>query len=341
MNISKIPIFVIILLLSLPLTTTADTLYRVTVPLVDHSEQLAAVRLAVQQVVVKISGQRADGEKIISKINELNEDKLMDLVQNIAAQALPGNPLAHSLSVEFIPSALEHWLHTHAITPWSGHRPWVLVWLALEQDGELRFAPDAAQTILKHSAAQRGLPLLLPLLDLDDWQNLPAPTLATASEAQVRQASQRYNPDVMVTVVARQAAQGWQSEWRVFSAIHALTWDSSNEDLNILLQDGIERLTDVLAVHYRRDLNAPSSEFEVVIENVTHLNDYARVQDYLEGLDIVTATSLLEADSNRLHFRIHAHGGADGFARVASLGGLFERVDISTVGILVYRLRGF
>jgi uncharacterized protein len=340
MKIPGIRIFAVILGVCLPLSlhATVDDLYQVLLPVADQSEQSVALHAALPQVLLKVTGKSAPAIA-------LDEARLMSLVQGFAYREQPlwpGHAQPHSMQVTFMPAALDAFLAEQKLAKWSGRRPLVLVWLALENNGDTQWLNHAqeAQAVVEAVAAQRGLPLLFPLLDLEDWQALPLASLAQASEENVRRASLRYQADVILVAHARPAAQGWQSEWRVYSAAHPLHWGRADADLPSLLQDGIARLSDMLAVQYRGDANAPAETFELLIENVTHLDDYVRVQEYLDSLDIVSHATLLEADASRLHFRIDARGGVNAFARIAPLGGLLEAVEGVSGAVLVYRLRG-
>ncbi len=169
-----------------------------------------------------------------------------------------------------------------------------------------------------------------------------AAKLASESADKILAASKRYGPDLVMSMVLRPSAAGWQSEWRVHTQPRPLEWSRTGLDLPLLLQDGIFSLTDLLANQYVKQFNTPPDTFDIVIEDVSELDDFTRVQDYLAALDILSDTQLLEVDGARLHFRLTGRGGSEGFAQATQIGGVL-RLDeqASTADVSVYRLAGY
>ena len=81
-------------------------------------------------------------------------------------------PLPYILDVSFASSIVEAKMADHGLAIWGSVRPSVLVWIAYEQDGERSIVgtSDSSELVdgLLHLGAQRGVPLYLPVADLQD-----------------------------------------------------------------------------------------------------------------------------------------------------------------------------
>ncbi len=75
---------------------------------------------------------------------------------------------------------------------------------------------QASAEPLKRAAQNRGLPLRLPLADLDE-QIVGTPENLTAAQPDaLRAASERYAADALLAVDAKEADGKWQAQWRLW-----------------------------------------------------------------------------------------------------------------------------
>ena len=122
------------------------------------------------------------------------------------------------LKVDFDPSTTEQALRRAGLAMWGANRPSILGWWlndntdgsSLVGDGQASAAP------LRRAAQHRGLPLRLPLADLNEQIVATAPNLESADPAPLRSASERYNADALLAVHAREEGGRWQAKWRLW-----------------------------------------------------------------------------------------------------------------------------
>lgn len=114
----------------------------------------------------------------------------------IAGAARP----ATLLLMQFNAAAVKRLLSEANLPLWSERRPDVLVWTATDKRGKkyVDIESDMAKA-LNTSAADRGLPIVLPVLDLEDRRALPVARLWALDENQVRLASQRYATNAVLS----------------------------------------------------------------------------------------------------------------------------------------------
>lgn len=329
-----------------------DDLYRVTVTLQsrDKAARLDAMNRALRDVLVKVSGSRG----ILSRINPVysteQEEELMHLVDRFEYNkqaSVPGAGISHhNLTVRFVPEAITHLLKEAGITMWSKNRPLVLLWLGLQAGKHQRFINQEqyaeAYELIERHAQQRGLPVLFPSLDLDDLRNMPFNALNPFNARAANHASQRYAPNAVLVAHINQHGSQWNATWNLLNQEQQINWERSGVDLSALLREGIDTLGDTLAAHYSRQSRAPSSAFVLRVIAVNGLRDYAKVQQYLNNLDMVTSWRLKTLDPEKLELDVEAYGGADGFSRSVALERILVPVEQGSGGnILSYRLLAY
>ncbi|PPA01822.1 DUF2066 domain-containing protein, partial [Pseudomonas sp. MWU12-2312b] len=68
----------------------------------------------------------------------------------------------------------------------------------------------------RRAAQHRGLPLRLPLADLNEQVVATAPNLESSDPAALRAASERYSADAVLAVHAREEGGQWQAKWHLW-----------------------------------------------------------------------------------------------------------------------------
>jgi hypothetical protein len=122
------------------------------------------------------------------------------------------------LKVDFDPASTEQALRRAGLAMWGANRPSILSWWlngstegsSLVGDGQASAAP------LRRAAQHRGLPLRLPLADLNEQIVATAPNLESSDPTPLRGASERYNADALLAVHAREEGGQWQAQWRLW-----------------------------------------------------------------------------------------------------------------------------
>ncbi|HIP52560.1 MAG TPA: DUF2066 domain-containing protein, partial [Chromatiales bacterium] len=141
----------------------------------DATARNKAIRAALQQVLVKVSGNR----QILQREGVARElGNASSLVQQYRFRKEgEGDEGRLWLRASFDSTAINRMLRRHRLPVW-GTRPTVLAWLAVDRKGQRRFLTrerfPSAYRAMKQAAQRRGLTLLSPLLDLEDRRALKA-----------------------------------------------------------------------------------------------------------------------------------------------------------------------
>lgn len=317
-------------------------LYQAEVPVKDQSRdsRFEVYPEALAQVVVKLTGDRSVPQRPVLRSFMANAVRM---VQQFGYQELPDNmpileeEFSHLLVVNFDQTAVSQALIEAGVPIWGRTRPEVLLWLAIEDRGS-RYLLAADQSIeiqnqLDNAAHSRGLPMLLPLLDLDDQMQLNFADVWGDFRANVMQASERYGPDVILVGRMFRAFDGrWQARWSLYDGADPKSipqrWQSEVNDQQAALFSGVDGAADRIAERYAQVYTADSAG--TVALSVTAVNDlegYARAMAYLDSLDIVSSVQPVRVLNDEVLFTLHIRSDLAGLSRAISLGDTLVEVS--------------
>lgn len=304
----------------------------VSVPSKDAKQRDLALGAALRDVLVKVSGRRDPKsypgivQAMSSPGRYVEQYRYRTLaVETLGETELPTGELR--LWAHFDESAIGRLVLGAGLPAWGRIRPSVLVWLALESQGErdLVGVDDSATVtrVIRDVAALRGLPLVIPLLDLEDRSRLGAGDVWMAFREKILAASSRYQPDTILTVNAYpQGADLWEARWRLYAGEgFADDWTTRGPLLDAVLEAGMNDAADRLA---QRFAGTPGNTAEAAvglhIAQVRTLADYARVLAYLQSLDGVSRVDVTGAAGDRVSFHLKARGGQPALEQIIALG---------------------
>ncbi|OAI48852.1 hypothetical protein AYO45_00835 [Gammaproteobacteria bacterium SCGC AG-212-F23] len=180
-----------------------DWLYETKIPVTSQlpEARTAVLPQALAQVLVKTSGD--------SKILSNSEIKLALKNANKWLQAFSYTSAdenhRYQLVAHFSPKAVNHLLQEANIAFWGENRPVVLAWVEYETPGQVAEiihtdTPNSMASLLKDNADRRGLPLILPMMDFTDMNQVGVNDIVTKSIPVLSQAAKRYASDAMLIV---------------------------------------------------------------------------------------------------------------------------------------------
>jgi len=300
-----------------------------------------ALGTALEEVLVRVAGQDA-----VLKTAPAKQmlDKPDALVQQYRYFNEPGSePPLLKLWVRFDGDAIRNSLQQQGQAYWGSERPDTLVWLAVEDRGKryLVSADDGTdvQQQIALAAKQRGLPILFPLMDLEDQSQVRFTDIWGGFFENVTAASRRYNPQaVLIGRLNRSPSGGWSSRWHLEVAGKPSAWSDSRQQLEILSQQGIDDAADRLAASFAVGLSGGSrSTVSISVSGVDSLSDYARLSAYLKGLTAVVDMQVVRVAGAEIDYSLRLNGSLDDLTRTVTIGTVLEPVASDTPGS--YRLR--
>ena len=137
---------------------------------------------------------------------------------------------------------------------WSEIRPETLLWLIVDE-GEARqfYNADALPEIdaaLTITAKLKGLPLIFPLLDIEEQQKISITDVLGADSRNLLAVSTRYDAPAIMAGLLVKKGSCWQADWAFHFDGKIKQWNSPCEPLKTTLSIGIKGAYDVLSAYY-------------------------------------------------------------------------------------------
>lgn len=316
----------------------------------DPKVRSEAFALALLQVAVKVSGRRGAGANPVivdamqSPDRFVQQFRYRESAPQSAEGAASQGP-ALQLWVQLDPPAVDAMLREAGMPVWGRVRPSVLMLVVIESAAgrELLSSDDPGgwAAFIRRIAAQRGVPLVLPLMDLEDRSRLRASDVWAGFEDNVRSAAQRYQSEaVLLGRVYESVPNFWEARWRLLLENGRQEWLDQGEGLDAVLLAGVHESADLLASRFGGFTgNGSASGVEVKVTGIRSLRDYARALDYLSSLDQVSRVDVTRVDGTSVSFRVDARGGREAVRQVIALGNtLAEEAQTGLTAGLSYRL---
>jgi hypothetical protein len=278
----------------------------------DKEAEKNAKLTGFQRVIIKASGDRASIDNPVIKkalphssryLSQISYSELLDQT---------------ALKMRFSPAQVQGLLAQASVSYWASPRTNILVWLVestpygrdilWEQSGK-----DLVKQV-KLLADQRGLPMTIPVGDMDDVTSISAPDLWGGFVEPISAASQRYGTDAVLVVQINQSSNSSDVSWALYdekpefmldSSLVPHTGNASGETLQAL-EDMIDQVS-----HYYATKSALKSEALAATSltarfvNVTDANSIFVLERGLEKLNSVASLQLQQVNGHEVVFQIH------------------------------------
>ncbi len=270
---------------------------QVIVPDQGRESRAQAFSQALAQVVIKVTGlvgaPAREGIRVAMQKSDVlvsrYDYRKVDTGEEDQANRQPG----FMLDVSFNRAAVNKLLHDNRLPLWGDNRPETLIWVASEERGGRQMlgaeSPSTVVAALQKASDQWGVPLLYPLLDVEDSLSLSMAELWGLFPAPVVQASGRYGVDPVLAMRVYPSGQDKVSG-RVMFTFRGQVF---NEDINDVTMDvfachALSLVASRLAAFYAILSDGLSEHpLRLQVDAVNDVHDYAGLLRYLENLAAV------------------------------------------------------
>lgn len=306
-------------------------LYTVSVPLDPQNPQARddADREALRRVLIRVTG--SSDETQLQQLEQIFADP-----EHYVLRYRSGDN--NTLQVSFDGDAIKRLLRQSRHAVWGGDRPLTLVWLAVDWgQGEREIvaaddalqSPDATRSIdrnrllrerVEEIADLRGIPVVFPLLDAEDLENVSFSDIWGRFDDRLLSASQRY--DATSVLVGRvRPATPQRNRWTYYFGDEQLTWSGEPEQV-------VNLLADELAAQFAIRGNAVLETYGLTVAGVDSVIAYGEVQRLMDGLGVVEDFRLRGAAGRKLEYRVRVYGGIERLRKALELSGFLQPSDI-------------
>ena len=220
---------------------------------------------------------------------------------------------ATELAVRFTfqPAMIKQLARSAKLPTWWSRRPLTLVWMVLDEPDGRSVVDQGAVSIrgaLDYAAHQRGLPVLLPAMDLDDSMLVNTGVVWGKFTDVLDQASDRY--DAGQYLVGRFSVQEvlgkrfFTGEWLVRSEGGDLSRFIRGADIDTVTNIGIDMAAQGVLDQHQVFADG-LRQHELAVSGINDIRAYSRLLDYLQSLEFVDNVMLLSMQQNTLRLRIN------------------------------------
>ncbi|MEJ2359841.1 MAG: DUF2066 domain-containing protein [Gammaproteobacteria bacterium] len=315
-------------------------LYEATVPVQDQNKEQRnqAIQQAFVQVLIRVSGRSDVGNaqtypdiaqatqdvtRFVQQFRYIKTDNSSGSGSNTSGANAQQSGLA--VWVRFDETAISHLLRASNLPVWGSTRPSTLVWLAVEQHGQRKLlgadSRNDAYNLLTSEATSRGVPLVLPLLDLTDRSAIHTSDVWGNFGNTILQASQRYQTEaVLVGRVYQANSSKWVGRWTLYVDSGSENWSESGASLADVLDAGVDNTAQSLAQRYGQVDQADIGTVLIEVKDIKGLADFNRTVKYLKSISHVKDVEPVELTASSAVFQVKIPGGRLAVARDVSLG---------------------
>lgn len=311
------------------------TLYTAEVPFdraARNGRQLA-YDLALSEILLRVAGSGLGNDA--ATINQLFPDSSAYVVQFRQGGA-------DTMWVSFDGEAIERTLREAGQTVWGSERPLTVVWLAVDwgqgrreiiaaddPDDEQRDARSINRNALLRErvldiAERRGLPLVFPLMDTTDIQNVTFSDIWGGFDEAVIGASRRYDADSILIGRIR-ASGGSREEWNYFFSGDARRWNGSPEQV-------VNQVADLLAAELAVGGSAPLASVPMSVAGIVSVEAYGNLSRILDNVSVIENYRVKEVSGDRVMVQVEVRGGVERLRRALQFSGLAEQDSVAQPG---------
>jgi len=241
------------------------------------------------------------------------------------------------------------------VTLWGVRRPSAMLWLVYEDENGHRKllnsqTNDELSLAAKKAADNRGLPLLLPIWDLDEQLILSIADVWGQFENKVAMANTRYLSDYMILAKVTNHGISQKVHWNVYKissgdfgqVVSENKMVGNDEAINIddALHQIVGQSTDYFATQYGVDTSQDQGELFITLVNIHSLGTYVDVVNYLKSIKAVDSLMLVNNKKHKYQFRVKLIGDKQSLVDVISLGNKMMEIENDDPNQILYQWGG-
>lgn len=223
-------------------------------------------------------------------------------------------------------------------------RPQLGVWLVVDE-GERRILPDQSgdgwAAALRTQAQAMGLPISIPLMDLDDNMAVNATDVWGRFADPVLKASQRYGAEMVVLGKLTPEGESWSIDWGLYGVkpgaqageLTELTKGSGSGSQAEVAKGFADALAGWLVQQYGTRLSGVASSQTLVVEGLSDIDGMIQIQKMLQGMASVTKVAIGKLEGDKVTFNLSLQGDKAELVRGLQLESRLRQVEDNESGL--------
>lgn len=224
-------------------------------------------------------------------------------------------------------------------------RPQMAIWLVVDE-GERRILPDQSSdgwaAALRAQSQAMGLPVSIPLMDLDDNMAVNATDVWGRFADPILQASQRYGAEMVVlgklTPEGDKEEGKWSIDWGLYGPkaggeLAELTKGVGSGTQAEVAQGMADALAGWLVQQYGTRLSGVASSQTLVVEGLSGIDGMITVQKMLQGMASITKVTIGKLEGDKVTFNLSLQGDKAELVRGLQLESRLRQIEDNESGL--------
>lgn len=298
-------------------------------------DMVAAQSQALGEVLVKVTGKR----------------DILTQPAVVKALAAPGDYVQHYgyqdvgpvkfLKADFDVAKVNALISQSKFALLGPARPQVAIWLVINE-GERRLLPDQSSdgwaAALRAQSQAMGLPVSIPLMDLDDNMAVNATDVWGRFADPILKASQRYGAEMVVLGKLTPEGETWNIDWGLYGPKAGgeqaeLTRGSGSGTQVEVAQGFADGLAAWLVQNYGARISGVASSQTLVVEGLSGIDGMITVQKMLQGMASVTKVEIGQLEGDKVTFNLALQGDKAELIRGLQLESRLRQIDDNDSGL--------
>lgn len=216
----------------------------------------------------------------------------------------------YEIALYFEPRLIDNLIQEAKMPLWGSNRPLTIIWLAVEENFERKIVLESEEEqslypILKENAVRRGLPIIMPLMDLEDELAVSISDIWGRFPSTIKQASLRYPSDVVMYGRINQVGETWQGKFGYINQDQEVAFDALGESQQEVIANMMDTLADRLCDKYCvvQEIGQ-KNELLINVTDISNFKQFKAAETYLADLSSVNKVEVIKVTKYDVLFKL-------------------------------------
>jgi hypothetical protein len=300
------------------------SLYHVIVPVASQLEDQRGVAESdgFLQVLIRLT---SDAQIYKNPVIKSNLNRAEYYVRDYSYSPPSPDSAEYLMKIQYEPEDIARLLTKAGVPFWQRSRPLTLAWVTMaKENGNAEVInKDSLDVyeVIKAQSKKLGLALIFPVMDMDEINQIDAQTIHDVALPELKKASKRYAPDVLLIGQINQSADRVTGKWYLVMNASRWEWDVSGKTLEEMTASALSQMGQTMVRQYDMGTNNKNEFWLKLI--VTHVNgngELGNLMQFLSRLAPVEKLQLAQVAGDAVEVYVLIGGTIDSFQKNAAEG---------------------
>jgi len=274
-----------------------------------RTERWKATLLGFKEVLIRKSGSNS-----ILKSYAVQQaySKVTNYLQRVEYSSLKNddNENVYLISLYFEPRLIDNIIQESQMPLWGSNRPVTLLWLAIEEDFERRIIHESHQvnsieTQIEKDSIRRGVPIILPLMDLDDELKISMSDIWGRFPSPISEASQRYSADSVLFGRIQLQGERWNGKFGYLNQGSESSFEVSETTPELVISKMMDNIAELLCEKYCVvEETGQKNEIMMDVSDINSFAEFKQLESYLTSLSAISKIELVTIAEHRTLLKV-------------------------------------